>query len=95
METIRLREAILVYSARIGVKVKDQDVAKMLWPDSQVEAQRLNMSKLVNGVTRRVDVPMILRICEKLGVDANFLFGMTTPMTLEETVLETHETKQS
>ncbi len=76
MDTIKLREAILTYSARIGKKVKDQDVAEMLFPDSSIEARRLNMSKLVNGETKRVDVPMIQRICKELGVDANFLFDV-------------------
>lgn len=75
-ETIKLREAVLLYSARIGKIVRDQEVAKMIFPDSSTEAQRLNMSKLVNGITKRVDVPMVRRICKELGVDANFLFGI-------------------
>lgn len=76
MDTIKLREAVLVYSAKLGIKLKDQDVAKMIFPGSSTEAQRLNMSKLVNGVTKRVDVPMVKRICKELQVDANFLFGI-------------------
>jgi hypothetical protein len=76
METIKLREAILVYSARIGVKVKDHQVAEMIFPDTSRQSRSFCMSKLVNGVTKRVDVSTVKRICTQLGVDANFLFGV-------------------
>ena len=76
MANIRLKEAIWLCSARTGKKISQKDLGQFLYPDSRPESQQIKVSKLVTGTTQFFDADIIIKICEKLGVDANFLFDI-------------------
>lgn len=72
--TFKLREAILKYQIEHGNE-KQYEIAAKLWPDVSKEAQRINMSHLLNGYTKRISIELIDRICNVLGTTPNELFG--------------------
>jgi len=76
MANIKLNEAILYASAKAGRKISQKEVGKELFPESSIESQQINLSKLITGKTKRISVITVQRICKKLGVDANFLFDV-------------------
>jgi hypothetical protein len=69
---MRLIEALEF--ANIGQRKRKKDLARLLWPDSSYESQDVNMSKLINGKTKRIDPGWVNIIADFCGVDANFLF---------------------
>lgn len=52
-----------------------QEFAKQEWPDSNDEAIRQNLKRLLSGRTD-VKASTVRRICDMTGVDANFLFDL-------------------
>lgn len=85
MSSIRLREAMWTCSAKTGQKVSQKDLGEHLYPESKPESQQIKVSKLVTGKTQNFDADTIIKICEVLGVDANFLFNIKP--------IENHEEK--
>lgn len=75
MGRLRINEAI-ARADRNGKRIKKKELATLLWPESSAVAQQVNMTKLCNGTTRRVEVKQIEILCKELGCDANYLFGM-------------------
>ncbi|MFZ4705563.1 MAG: hypothetical protein ACOYMF_06090 [Bacteroidales bacterium] len=72
---LRIQEAF-TYALEHGIRVYQKDVATTLWSDSSAKTAETNMSNLVTGATKRVELEWIVKICEATGVDANFLFGI-------------------
>ena len=76
MDSIKLKEAMWLRSSRQGKKITQKELGEALYPQSKPSHQQINVSKLATGATRNYDVDMIKKICETLGVDANFLFDI-------------------
>lgn len=73
---LRINEAI-ARCERMGKKVFKKDLAALLWADSSVNAQQVNMTKLVNGTTKKVSVEWIEVLCRELNCTADYLFGLS------------------
>ncbi|NQU54074.1 MAG: hypothetical protein HQ522_16215 [Bacteroidetes bacterium] len=73
MGKIRVNEAFAQAEAK-GKKIKKIQLAEKLWPGSSRDTQQMNISNLLNGKTKRVDIQWIPIICEELGCTPNFLF---------------------
>lgn len=67
-----------------GNGVKKLDLAKILWPDSKDKAAHTNMSNLIHGNVKKIDIAAVPVICEKLGVTADYLFGIANEPTRSE-----------
>lgn len=52
------------------------DLGRVLFKGAKEKTISVNMSSLINGKTTRVDPKWVAYICERTGVDANFLFGI-------------------
>lgn len=72
---LRVNEAIARSEAN-GKKVFKKDIAARLFDGSSESAQKINMSNLCTGVTKRVAPEWVVTICEMCGCTANYLFGM-------------------
>lgn len=58
-------------------------MARELWTESSLRSAQANFSNLCSGVTKKIDIEMVPVICEKLGVTADYLFGLTQQPTRE------------
>lgn len=73
---LRINEAI-ARCERMGKKVFKKDLAALLWPDSSVNAQQVNMTKLVNGTSKKVSIEWVEILCRELNCTADYLFGLS------------------
>lgn len=73
---LRINEAI-ARAERMGNKVFKKDLAALLWPDSSVNAQQVNMTKLVNGTSKKVSIEWVEILCRELNCTADYLFGLS------------------
>lgn len=64
-----------------GKKVMKRELASELWPDSRDKTANANISNLCNGKTKKIDIDAVPIICERLGVTADFLFGISPLQT--------------
>lgn len=77
MKNFRIEEAIAVAKSN-GKKIRKQDLAKKLWPETEKEsAQRVNMANLCNGKIKKINPEWIDIICAETGCSADFLLGRT------------------
>lgn len=74
-EVFNFRNIVLNY-VKENPNTRQQDIAGHLWPDSSEPAQRMNMSKLVNGYTKRISIDLIGRICKYFKCTPNDLFNI-------------------
>jgi len=74
---LRIEEALMLHNSKADPKIRIIDLGFALWPDSQESAQKVNVSKLVNGKTVRVEIAWIKILCEKLECSPNFLCGFS------------------
>ena len=79
------------YAKKNGKKVKKYDMAQELWNESSLRAAQANLSNLCSGVTKKIDIAMVPIICERLGVTADYLFGLTAHPTREGELSELRE----
>ena len=87
MEKIKLNEAF-AYAKANGNKTKKIDLAKILWSDSSAKTAHANFSNLCSGKTKKIDIEAVPVICEKLGVTADYLFGISKEPTREKELSE-------
>lgn len=73
---LRINEAIARVE-RKGKKVFKKDLAALLWSDSSVNAQQVNMTKLVNGTSKKVSIEWVEILCRELNCTADYLFGLS------------------
>ena len=71
---IRIKESI-AYAKSNGQKVKKIDLAKEIWPNSPKKAAYMNLLNLETGRTRKVDDEVVNKLCDRLKVTADYLFG--------------------
>jgi len=76
MEKLRITEALGKFAQKHGRRMTQDELAKYIYPESSVNSRNVNIAKLKNGKTKRVSITTVKRLCEKLDVDANFLFGI-------------------
>lgn len=76
MARLRIVEALGYYAANNGKRMTQDELASYIWPSSSKESRNININKLINGRTKRVDIDAIKTICKTTGVDANFLLNM-------------------
>jgi hypothetical protein len=75
MTKLRLTEAMAHATLQTGKQMTRRDLAGILWPRGSDRSRPINLSKLMKGDTKRVDIEAVTRICKATGVDPNFLFG--------------------
>ena len=73
---LRINEAI-ARAERKGKKVFKKDLAALLCSDSSVNAQQVNMTKLVNGTSKKVSIEWVEILCRELNCTADYLFGLS------------------
>lgn len=73
---MRIEQAI-ARAKEQGNKVLKKDIAAKLWPDSTEAAQQVNMTRLCNGGTTKIDEDWVSIICQMTGCTPNFLFGFS------------------
>ena len=71
-----IRQALTEANARREDPITIIEIAKMLWPDSSIESQRINGNKLMKEDKKTVNVNHIPKICKLLQCDANKLFNL-------------------
>lgn len=76
MINLNVQEALNIYRYSTGktARTVKKELRELLWPDSKVSAQYVNLRKLLDGKTTRYSFEMVHAICEYTKVDANFLF---------------------
>lgn len=70
-------EQALARAKEQGRKVLKKDLAAKLWPDSVTTTQQVNMTRLCNGGTTKINEDWVSIICDMTGCDPNFLFGFS------------------
>lgn len=88
---IRLKEAI-EYARQNGVVFRKKDLARELWPDSPAKSAYMNFLNVEKGKTRKIDDEIIRKLCARLGVTADYLYGRTDTPNAER---EMEEVKQA
>lgn len=83
MGNLRLDESFAVAKEN-GNKIKKLELARILWPDSKDKTAHTNMSNLTHGKVKKIDIDAVPIICEKLGVTADYLFGISKEPTKSE-----------
>lgn len=84
---IRLKEAI-AYARQNGVEFMKKDLASELWPDSPAKSAYMNFLNMEKGKTRKIDDEVIRKLCSRLGVTADFLYGRTEIPNAERRIEE-------
>ena len=51
-----------------GNGVRKLDLAKILWPESKDKAAHTNMSNLIHGKVKKIDISAVPIICERLRI---------------------------
>lgn len=82
---LRIDEALDFYKEtkeKEDPRIYKIDLARVLFKRSRKQTQAVNMSNLITGKTEKISPFFVKYICEKTGIDANFLFGID-PSLLE------------
>lgn len=87
MGNLKLNESF-EYAKSAGKKVMKRELASELWPDSRDKTANANISNLCNGKTKKIDIDAVPVICERLGVTADYLFGLSPLQTRDMEVKE-------
>ena len=66
-----------------GLLGKKMDFAQTIWKGSSEKSARMNLLNLSNGKSHRIDIGVVPIICAKLGVTADYLFGISDNPTPE------------
>lgn len=75
---LRIKESI-AYAKENGMIDKQgvKDLYKDLWEDSNPHSARMNFNNLTNGKSKKIDIVSVPIICKRLGVSADYLFGLS------------------
>lgn len=63
------------YTLKTGELMTKRKLAKLLWPDTSDVGAKLNLTKLINGGVKRIDIEMVTKLAEVTLTSPNFLFG--------------------
>lgn len=69
-----LRNALAECNARKEKPLLLIDVARELWPESDIDSQRVSISRLMRPETKSVKIDHVKKICNLLGCEPNKLF---------------------
>lgn len=72
---LMIDKALAVYTLKTGSVMTKTQLAQKLFPDSNRKAATVNLQKYVTGKAKRVELPIVFKICEICQVDPNFLVG--------------------
>lgn len=72
----RLKESIKMAKDN-GVLGRKAEFAQSMWPNSSARSARMNLSNLVSGKSKKIDIENVPLVCERLGVSADYLFGLS------------------
>ena len=75
MSRLKIKEALNAYKDRTGKRMTQQQLGKLLFPDSSNESASITITRLATGKTKTVSIDVVNKICEITGVDPNFLFN--------------------
>lgn len=75
MSQLKVNEAIEL-SKKNGKEVLKKDLAAKIWPNSSPDTQKVNMSNLCKGATKKVNPEWIVIICKETGCSSDFLLGI-------------------
>lgn len=75
MAALKVNEAI-ARAEMNGKKIFKKDLAAKIWANSRPEAQAVNMTNLVSGITKKVNPDWIVILCKELDCSADFLLGI-------------------
>lgn len=72
----KLRESIneAIAEGRLHSK---SELARILWGGSSNRSAYMNYNNLASGKSKKIDIDAVPVICEKLGVSADYLFGLS------------------
>jgi DNA-binding Xre family transcriptional regulator len=73
---LKIKEGIERLKTEFNEDVKQIDLARELWEDSEEKTQRMNISRLSNGTVISVKIEHVHKLCKALKCDANYLFGI-------------------
>ena len=76
MENWKLKEAF-EESALCGRRIRERDLAKILWPEDTLRNRQAKMCRLKLGGAKSVKPSQVVTICDTLRCSADFLFGRT------------------
>lgn len=74
---MQFKKALKLHNLRNpNSKITQVGLGQILWEGSTQNVARTNAFKLFNGYTKSLKFEMLLKICDTLGCDMNFLFGI-------------------
>ena len=73
---LRVNEAI-ARAEMNGKKILKKELAAKIWENSRPEAQVVNMTNLVSGITKKVNPDWIVTLCKELECSADYLLGLS------------------
>lgn len=65
------------YAKEKGLIKKKTELAPLLWEKSPYKSAYMNLANLINGKSKKIDIVNVEKLCKKLGVSADYLFGLT------------------
>lgn len=71
---LRIEQAI-ARAKEQGRKIRKKDISLALWPEGSEASRIINMGRLCNGTTRRIEPEWLVKISEITGVSVEFLLG--------------------
>lgn len=86
--TFRPSDAKKLYQVRTGENLSNPQLGFHLHPEEEYKSHkkgfdrdkyyhsvRVSMLQMMKGLTKKIHISWVHRLCEKLGIDPNFLFG--------------------
>ena len=60
--------------ANIAYREYKDELSELIWSESSKESRNININKIIDGKTKRIDFRWIPIICKFTGKDANYYF---------------------
>jgi len=74
---LRIKQAIKIHNKLTGQVIYEQDLAALIWPNSNHYTRKVSMSRLSNGLMKGKP-EWIQIISEATGVPSDYILGMKT-----------------
>ncbi len=71
---LKLKEAIKQHEQLTGVKVSQHELCELVEGKSK-SSRYVTLSRLVTGKAKNISPDVVIKLCEKLKCDPNYLFG--------------------
>lgn len=80
---IRLKESF-ARAKRLGLVGKKTLFAQEIWHESAMKAAYMNFLNLEQGKSKKIDIASVPILCDRLGVSADYLFGIADAPNRED-----------